>query len=271
MHSSLRFAVTPLALAVLLAAPARAQDDSLGDDATPTEDEEGADGATETSEERFDVPPGEPSPFEEEEEEEHARKRKTPRKLHLALRSGYGVPLGEVRDGVPLKTDSSDPIPTGMSGMIPIHLDVGYMAFPKVLLGLYAQYGIGFYSSCSRCSASDIRFGIQIQYHFVPKKTFDPWLGLGLGYEFMRAREHDAEGGNTASFSARGFELANLQAGLDIALGQAFTLGPFISFSLGRFSNSKTRPPGGAEEVSSINDTALHMWLEPGLKATLRL
>jgi hypothetical protein len=271
MRSSLEFAVAAFALIVAQPAPARAQSDGLDDESAPAE-EGAAEGSDSTTEEKFDVPPGEPSPFEEEEAAERARKRrKAPRKFHLALRTGYGAPLGEISDGVPLASDTSHPIPIGMSGMIPVHLDLGYMAFPKVLLGLYFQYGVAFYSDCGNCSGSDIRFGIQTQYHFVPQRTFDPWLGLGLGYEFLRAREHDAEDGNTSSFSAHGFEFANLQAGLDIALGQAFTLGPFVSFSLGQFGSAKTRPPGGATQDSSIDDTALHMWLEPGFKATLRL
>jgi len=233
-------------------------------------EEEDEEAAEETSEERFDTPPGEPSPFDEE--ESRARKRKTMRKFHLALRGGYGAPLGEISDGVPLASDTSRPVPVGVSGMIPIQLDFGYMVSRKVLLGLYAQYGVAFYTDCGNCSGNDLRFGLQIQYHFVPDKKLDPWLGLGLGYEFLRAREHDAEGGHTASFSAHGFEFANLQAGLDIALGKAFSLGPFVGFSLGQFMSSKTRPPGAPEpSYSSIDDPALHMWLEPGLKATLRL
>jgi len=268
-------ALLAMSAAFTAAAPALAQDESE-DFETPTEEELGT---------RHEAPPPEPLPAaevppEEEErtdelvEKERASKAelaRAERKVRLGLRVGYGAPLGNIQKGSPLSTDTSDPFPLGVAGLIPIWLDLGYMAFENLMLGLYGHYGIAFFSGCSSCSGRDIRFGLQFQYHFAPVRTFDPWLGAGVGYEFLSTKEQDSAAGGDGTFSARGFEFVNFQAGLDIELAEALTLGPAVSFSLAQFSNQATKAPGQPEQSLSIEDSALHMWLEPTIKLTLRL
>ena len=269
-------ALWAMSAALTATAPALAQDESENFE-TPTEEELGttapppppveelpeAERPPEEEEEHADV-------IEEKERASNAELRRAQRKVRLGLRSGYGAPLGNIQKGSSLSTDTSDPFPYGVAGVIPIWLDLGYMAFPNVMLGLYGQYGIAFFSGCSSCSGRDIRFGLQVQFHFAPVKTFDPWLGVGVGYEFLSTKEQDSAPGEDGTFSARGFEFVNLHAGLDIELAEALTLGPVVSFSLGQFSDQTTKAPGQAEQSESIDNTALHMWLEPGLKVTLR-
>jgi hypothetical protein len=273
------FKVAPALLAMCAAftatAPAAAQDESEEESHTPTEEELGSEHEAPPPEPvpAAEVPPEEEERTDEQVEKERADKAdlaRAQRKVRLGLRVGYGAPLGNIRKGSPLSTDTSDPIPIGVAGLIPIWLDLGYMAFPNVMIGLYGSYGIAFFKGCSNCSGRDIRFGLQVQYHFAPVKTFDPWLGVGIGYEFLNTKEKDSVGGEDGTFSARGFEFVNFHAGLDIELAEALTLGPYVSFSLGQFSNQTTKNPGQSEQSESIDNSALHMWLEPGLKVTLR-
>ena len=278
MRRVFKFAQALLAISAPLTAvaPALAQEESESYE-TPTEEELGTTQPPAPPPE--ELPAAERPPEEEErtdemvekEREDKADLSRAQRKVRLSLRAGYGAPLGNIQKDRSLSTDTSDPFPYGVAGLIPIRLDLGYMAFRSIMLGLYGEYGIAFFSGCSSCSGRDIRFGLQLQYHFAPVERFDPWFGLGIGYEFLSTKEKDSATGDEGTFSARGFEFVNAQLGLDIELAEALTLGPVVGFSLGQFSNQTTKAPGQAEQSESIDNTALHMWLEPALKLTLRL
>ena len=186
-------------------------------------------------------------------------------KIKIGLRVGYGIPMGDaVKDGK---------LSDGVSGMIPIWLDLGYMVTPNIMVGLYGQYGLVMLSSDRKdacdalnvdCSASDIRFGIQGQYHLSPAESLDPWFGLGIGYEMLNTKAGDAKSGLS------GLEFANIQAGADFKVADSFGVGPFLSFSLGQFSSQSADPePPGFD--SSIKDKGMHQWLTLGVKGTFGL
>jgi outer membrane protein len=236
----------------------------------PSDDTSPSRKAPEEEENAAERPPEDEAPLVPEDsalsrDDDIARKQ---RKIRLGLRGGYGLPLGNTAADTPLKNNESDPVPTGVSGLIPIWLDVGYMAFPKIMLGVYGRYGVGFFTECPRCSGQSVRFGIQIQYHFAPLRKLDPWLGFGFGYEFFSAKEKAGKVEKAASYSAHGFEFGNFQAGLDISVADVLSIGPFVSFSLNQFSKQTVGLPGASEISEDISDSALHMWLEPGLKVT---
>ncbi|MEZ4225867.1 MAG: hypothetical protein R3B13_33275 [Polyangiaceae bacterium] len=186
-------------------------------------------------------------------------------KIKIGLRLGYGLPLGDaIKD-----SKMSD----GVSGMIPIWLDLGYMVTPNIMVGLYAQYGIVMLASDRKdacdaakvdCSAADIRFGLQGQYHLSPGESLDPWFGLGIGYEMLNSKAGDASTG------LAGFEFANIQAGANFKVADAIGVGPFVSFSLGQYSSASADPePPGFD--SSIKDKAMHQWLVLGVAGTFSL
>lgn len=183
-------------------------------------------------------------------------------KIRLGLRLGYGIPMGDaVKDGK---------LSDGISGMVPIWIDAGYMVTPNIMVGLYGQYGIAFYKpKCptgASCSASDIRFGIQGQYHIMPAKSMDPWVGLGIGYEMTKFGL--SASGVDVSSSYNGFEFANLQGGLDFKAGPVM-VGPFLSFSLGQYSSYSNKAPAPIGNSSgSIPDKAMHEWFTIGVKGT---
>jgi len=191
--------------------------------------------------------------------------------FEVGARLGYGIPLGEVAEG----SDLSD----GISGQIPIWLDVGYRPMDELMIGLYFQYGIGFIGGsfdevCDLdgvdCSASDIRLGVQAHYHISPLEQLDPWIGLGVGYEWI---SFGAEGmGAEITTTADGFEFLNLQAGLDISVAEHFKLGPFLSFSLGQFGSASFECTGGpacggtGSIDGDIEEKGMHQWLVIGVR-----
>ena len=187
------------------------------------------------------------------------------KKIKLGLRLGYGLPFGSAEDGAKLKD--------GFSGQIPIWIDAGYMVTPNILVGLYGQYGFVSVKECrtgADCSAHDIRFGVQGQYHLSPAESIDPWLGLGIGYEILS--ESLSGGGSTADVSFKGFEFLNLQGGADFKVANALSVGPFLSFSLGQYSSEKISGFGAPiDRDGSVDKTALHEWLTLGVKGTFGL
>jgi hypothetical protein len=205
--------------------------------------------------------------------------------FELGARLGYGIPMGEVADD----GDLSD----GISGMIPLQLDLGYRVLPELMIGGYVMYGFGFTGdtisdSCDRlddipgvtasCSTHDLRLGIQAQYHFLPQEKLDPWLGLGVGYEWLTFGTDIAGGGSESdvSFTARGFEFLNLQGGLDFEVADSLALGPFLSFSIAQYGERSSSCSGNAcmdfdSTSEDIDDKALHQWLLLGIRGTFVL
>lgn len=202
--------------------------------------------------------------------------------FELGARVGYGLPLGKADDN----SDLSD----GIKGMIPLQLDLGYRVTPAFSIGGYVMYGIGFAGddiskACdaaegqpgvsASCTAHDIRLGIQAQYHFLPRKRLDPWVGAGLGYEWLTVGADVSGGGAEADVSTtgKGFEFINLQAGLDYKVSPALALGPFLSFSFGQYSDSSSSCSGNAcmgfdSTSQEIEDKAAHQWLLLGIRGT---
>jgi outer membrane protein W len=178
-------------------------------------------------------------------------------KIKVGLRLGYMLPMGDAAKDVKLG-DS-------VSGGIPIWLDLGYMVTPNIMVGLYASYAFLMLDSkikdaCDAasvdCSASQLRFGLQGQYHLSPGQGLDPWFGLGIGMEMVDQKAGDVKSGLS------GLEFANLMAGADFKATDSLTVGPFLSFSIGQYSKVTGDTSG------DITDKAMHEWLTIGIKGT---
>lgn len=186
----------------------------------------------------------------------------------LGLRLGYGIPMGKAAGGA----DGGN-LSDGISGQIPIQLDLGYMVTPNLMLGLYGQYSFGMLGkqvsdSCDAnqvdCSASGIRVGVQGQYHFSPSEAINPWLGLGIGYEWNTISM--SSNGVSADSKYSGFEFATLQGGADFRVLPNLGVGPFVSFSLGEFSSASAL----GRDVD-IQEKAIHEWLTLGVRGAFYL
>jgi opacity protein-like surface antigen len=185
--------------------------------------------------------------------------------LELGARLGYSLPAGS--------TMGNESLSDGFSGQLPVQMDVGYRINPHFYVGAYGQLGYAFpKGDCSvpgvSCSGLGTRLGINAQYHVLPDAKFDPWIGVGTGYEWLTAK---MSGGNqTASATAHGFELVNLQIGGDYRVSKQFAIGPFASLSLGQFSKQSTSI-NGQDLSGDIQNTALHEWITLGVKGTFDL
>ena len=193
--------------------------------------------------------------------------------FEAGLRAGYGVPFGKATDAATRDMNEAT------SGILPLWVDIGYRLTPNVFAGAYFQYGIGFVSSefpdtCDTqgvdCSTSSIRLGGQVHYHFVPEGRADPWLGYGFGYEWWRLGEQTPT--RELSVTARGFELANFQVGVDFYPEPHFYLGSFVSFSLDQFNSVDVTCSGTAATTcallgdADIQDKSVHQWLLFGIR-----
>jgi outer membrane protein W len=192
-----------------------------------------------------------------------------PGKFFLGLRLGYGLPMGDaVKDG-----KMSD----GVSGQIPIWLDVGYMVTKNIMVGLYGQYGIVSMAdntcvSGADCSASDMRFGVQGQYHIMPTEKINPWVGLGVGYEILSWTVK--AGGAEGNVKYKGMEFVNIQGGADFKVTPGIGIGPFLSFSMGQYGSASMKTTGTGADVDTsedITDKAMHEWLTFGVRGAFNL
>ena len=183
----------------------------------------------------------------------------------FGFRAAYGVPLGDiVGDGSGGATKLSDLF----SGGIPIQLDVGYRFTPAFYGGIFGSYAFLFPTNCdptASCSGHDFRLGLDVQLHAAPDAPVDPWLGLGVGYEWLALSV--ASGGQSQDATLRGFEFGNVQVGVDFAASPGFHIGPFASISLAKYTDSSTSGVFGTAS-GSLSDTKVHEWLLFGLRAT---
>ena len=191
--------------------------------------------------------------------------------LVVGLRAGGGVAFGTLqRDGVPVRDV--------VQWKVPLWLEVGYRFSGHVHGELYFEYGPGSVPSayCTpgvTCSAADARFGLAVELHLAPARTVDPWIGVGFGVEVLNAQLSDAQPLAPAGryeFTWAGIELP-VEAGLDLALSDRFTVGPYVSASFGQFTSISQGPVGEERESGAIDGRATHGWVQVGIKTTLKL
>src|SRR5882724_7055219 len=98
---------------------------------------------------------------------------------------------------------------------------VGYRTSTHVYLGLTGQIALASRTDCTAangpCSAKDYRIGGTFQYHFSPLRGFDPWFGLGLGYEILHLNGFVGDTGG--HLTRTGLTIFDAQLGGDFALG----------------------------------------------------
>jgi hypothetical protein len=191
--------------------------------------------------------------------------------FEAGLRVGYGIPLGDI--------EKNSKLSDGIGGEVPLIIDIGYRVIPNLFVGLYGQYAFGWVSgeiskACDlssqiSCSAHDMRLGVEGHFHFMPSEKFDPWVGLGIGYEWLGISVSGA--GTDVSTTIHGFEFFNLQAGLDIAVAEHFYVGPFVTLTFAQASSASI--DCGSIVCSNdfgtsgaIQDKALHEWLLIGVR-----
>ena len=204
--------------------------------------------------------------------EETGRWERHPSGIELGLRTGYALPIGNAVGGA--NGGLSSTLSDLYNGVVPIWIDAGYRINPHWYVGAFFQYGIGLLnenlalggvcnSGSVSCTGSDIQFGVDAQYHFTPRMAFDPWIGVGAGYEIASASA--SASGTSASGSYGGPQFFNVQLGGDFKAMRDLGVGPFVMFSTGEYTGCSASAPGGGGSCS-VPSTALHEWFTFGVR-----
>ena len=199
--------------------------------------------------------------------------------IEIGLRVAYAIPFGTQGTTETRRIDMK--LSDAIKGMIPVEIDAGYRITPDVYVGLSFQYGLGVVNNSTNpecrgdprfsptgqslsCSSRDLRLGANAQVHLAPGHSFDPWLGLGVGYEWLRFDVSGPLINATVDAAASGLEFANVQLGWDIVAARDVAVGPFIGVSLGHYRSISMTGP--AVYPTEVTNEALHEWLEFGLR-----
>ena len=101
-----------------------------------------------------------------------------------------------------------------------------------------------------------------MHWHPLGNVATDPWIGLGSGYSKVSV------GSDSGTASLSGWEFANLQLGLDFALGSAVKIGPWVSFSIGQYSSASGSTGSGGVTIDLQNKTT-HEWFMGGVRLVI--
>jgi hypothetical protein len=167
------------------------------------------------------------------------------RGLQFGARVGYQYGSGIVFTGFSLDD--------GSRGAMPLVVDVGWRFLPQLYVGLYGQYAPVFLRtnnvSCFEgftCAAQDYRMGGEADFHFLPRSPYDPYVGLGVGYEILHTHVSGpvlvpTPGGvvpaNTdVSITDRGMEFGTIYIGFDWRVDPRVGVGLYASASLNEYN-----------------------------------
>lgn len=195
------------------------------------------------------------------------------------LRLGVGLPLGKA--GEDILTGAERDLSDLTSWRAPVWVDVGYSPTSALTIGVYAQIGVGGNGdACTAdCDWSDVRVGAEAELRFAPGAAVNPWLGVGLGYEWLSYRvlasmDVTNEMGEVDTVTGRaterfaGPELL-LHGGVDFQVDDALRMGPYASATLSQYvTDSFSCQPSTplCPEDGSLDGPGFHSWIGVGLR-----
>lgn len=178
----------------------------------------------------------------------------------LALRAGYAAGIGDASKDVPIADVAK--------GQVPLQLDALWRFTDRFAGGLYFSYGFGLLGGgvadrCDAlgadCSVATLRLGVQGTYQLAPVAgRFLPWVGGGIGYEWVR--QSVSTGTFDSSQSVSGWEFLSVQGGADVKVGAKLFVGPYALLSWGRYSSV---------DGNAVSAKAWHEWLHLGVRGKL--
>lgn len=183
------------------------------------------------------------------------RAQPAPSGPRAGVRSGVAIPLGTV-------FTSSGAMDETMAMSVPLRLDLGYRFASHFYAGASAQYAVIVPKACpsgASCSGGDMRVGVTAAFHLLPRRVVDPWIGVGMGFEWLNvSRTVD---GATVDVSARGLELLDAELGADLRPIGPLRIGPVLSSSVGRYTRIAVNGTPTTDFTPS-----LHAWVMVGLR-----
>jgi len=195
----------------------------------------------------------------------------------IDVKVGYALPTGNIASATTVTTDRHGPLANVVSGAIPLEVAARYRFSPKFSAGIYFQYGPAFVAAYSclasfSCSASNVRVGAEAVYGFLPDATFNPWVSVGSGWEWLNQTVDIpatvAGPGSTQKLGLNGWEWFNVQVGADWNLSRMFAAGPYVGFFGGQYSSATDNT--GSNTIAAAN-RQFHGWVQLGLKGTVSL
>lgn len=165
-----------------------------------------------------------------------------------------------------------------IASQVPVQLDAAYRISSALSIGAYFSYGFGrlgrpLRDDCSMsgvdCSNSNIRLGVQGIYTLRNvSPSFTPWVGMSVGYEWMRIESSGS--GISTSATLSGWEFLALQVGADFAVADRLSIGPYAQISLSQYRSIDARV-NGRSFSQEVPDKALHEWAGLGIRGTFEL
>lgn len=195
-----------------------------------------------------------------------------PSGVELGMRLGYAMPMGQVTG-----SGTNPALSNLYSGMMPLWFDLGVRASPHFYIGGYFQYGVAFMGPltgsanpagvCSggmSCSGSVVAGGFDVRIHGQPDQRFDPWVGMGMGWEV--AHLSMSQGGSSAGMSFSGVQFLNLSVGGDLRTSRNLAFGPYAMLSLGEYSECGFSDAATALGSCNVSQPAAHEWFTFGVR-----
>ncbi|MFB1480207.1 hypothetical protein [Corallococcus sp. RDP092CA] len=187
--------------------------------------------------------------------------------LALGVRGAMGIPVGDAFTDQSLR----DTFGTTVAPQV----DVSWFFSRRLSLGAYFQYGFGsgpgdLCSDVVDCKSQVLRVGVDLDYHFLPDSFIAPWVGVGLGYEVAKL---DVGGSSSNNWlKLEGYDLIHAHFGVDLQLTRSIAVGPYISASVGQYSEGAVRVADleTSDELTS-DEKQIHVWIQPGVRVQFRL
>jgi hypothetical protein len=200
--------------------------------------------------------------------------------FEVGLRLAAELPLGnvdsELKQADSLHVRSSSGLRRSVSFGVPLVLDLGVRFSPRAFAGLSFTAGTGvFGKGCpegTHCSWTEFRVGATGIYQLSEGPRI-PWLGIGLGWEWLRlwnlATLEDT-GALAGSRELLGGPQLSVLGGLDFVVDHGLKLGPYAAFSGGSYltSHQLCRGMSQCETNTSVESLALHAWLALGIRGS---
>ena len=173
--------------------------------------------------------------------------------FELTAAIDYTQGLGQIQKG---SANNINDVANAGAGF---NLGVGYRVTPMLGIGVNAEYQ-EFATGRTLDPGSSARgtaFDVNASFHFNPYRRLDPWVKVATGYRLLWSVP--SQGTNVL---IHGFDLAKVQAGLDIRSTPGVAIGPMIGADLNVFLWE--RPDGGSN--TAISDPRVNTFLYAGIQ-----
>ncbi len=185
--------------------------------------------------------------------------------VHLGFRAGYSLPAGDATGS------AHDNLSRSVGAAIPLQFDATWeFAGKPIEAGIYASYGFGSKGSEMQNATGTISlmsFGAQLNFLPPSDGTTRHWFGLLIGRESMSYTV--TKSSTTLTSAITGWQ-GGLQGGTEWAVADKFSIGPWVSATIGQYSNISISD-GDVTISGDPKNTALHQWISVGLRGSFGL